>query len=131
MGKLSPQITTEVDCESLLSKYVNILNPNLIRTTSENFERLVMVKHHIDCVYCCPEKMKNDSSSNGRVRILMIRNIQMILPFWTSRNRNISNITLIIWGCLNLIMKWKRTRGYFGVRRRQFKFNTKYKVKCN
>ena len=46
IGTLAPHITTEVDCESFFN--------------AEMFERLVMGKHWISRIYCCPVKVLNE-----------------------------------------------------------------------
>ena len=58
VGKLAPHITTEVDCESLFSQAGHAAQPNRNRTVAETFERLVMAKHRMARIYCCPEKVK-------------------------------------------------------------------------
>ena len=89
VGELAPHILPELYCDSLFSQVGNILHTNCSITTVDTFGRLVREKHKIDCVYCCHEKVKMNSLSDGRVRVGMIRKIQTILPFGTIRNQSI------------------------------------------
>ena len=54
VGKLAPHINTEVDCESLFGQAGNAAQPNCNRTVAETFEQLVMDKHRMARIYCCP-----------------------------------------------------------------------------
>ena len=58
VGQLAPHITTEVNCESLFIQAVHAAQPNHNRTVAETFEWLVMSKHCMALIYCCPEKVK-------------------------------------------------------------------------
>ncbi|KAL7537974.1 hypothetical protein ACHAXR_008292 [Thalassiosira sp. AJA248-18] len=60
IGQLSPHITTEVDCESLFSQAGHLSQPNRSRTTAETFERMVMAKHRLARIYCCPKMVKTE-----------------------------------------------------------------------
>ena len=57
---MAPHFTTEVDCESLFSQAVHAAQHNHNRTVAETFERLVMAKHRMARIYCCPEKLKRE-----------------------------------------------------------------------
>ena len=57
---MAPHITTEIDCESLFSQAGHAAQPNRNRTVVETFERLVIAKHSVSRIYCCPEKVKID-----------------------------------------------------------------------
>ena len=60
IGVLSPHITTEVDCESLFSMAGHQNHPNRNRLAAEGYERMVMAKHRMSRIYCCPEKVKRE-----------------------------------------------------------------------
>ena len=89
MGELSLRKTTEVDCDYLFGRSGHIYHPNCSKTTVETFDILVIEKHQIDRVYCCPGKLEMNSLSNGRVRIGMRGKIHMIFPFGNSIKRDI------------------------------------------
>ena len=58
VGQLSSHLTAEVDCETLFSHAGNISDPLRSSTKVTTFERLVIAKHHMNQIYCCPKKVK-------------------------------------------------------------------------
>ena len=57
VGQLSPHITTEVDCECLFSQAGHLSDPTRASTKIRTFERLVIAKHRLQRIYCCPKKV--------------------------------------------------------------------------
>ena len=53
-------LTTEVDCESLFSQAGHQSHPERGRTIAETFERLVIGKHRLSCIFCCQTKVLNE-----------------------------------------------------------------------
>ena len=58
VGQLAPHITTEVDCESLFSQAGHLSDPTCASTKTRTFERLVIAKHRMQRIHCCPQKVK-------------------------------------------------------------------------
>ena len=58
VGQLSSHLTSEVDCESLFSHAGHISDPLRSSTKVRTFERLVIAKHRLKHIYCCPKKVQ-------------------------------------------------------------------------
>jgi hypothetical protein len=58
VGQLAPHISTEVDCESLFSQAGHLSDPTRANTKIKTFERLVVAKHRMQRIYCCPKKVQ-------------------------------------------------------------------------
>ena len=54
VGQCAPHSTTEVNCESLFSQSGNQSDAN---TKTQTFERLVIAKHRVGRICCCPKKV--------------------------------------------------------------------------
>ncbi len=59
VGKLFPNLTTEVDCESLFSKTGYKSHPRHTLNSIKNYEWLVVTKHHMICIYIPEIKVQN------------------------------------------------------------------------
>ena len=79
---LAPHITTEVDCESLFSQAGHAAHPNRNRTVAETFERLVMAKHRISRIYCCPVKVLNDFMERRKKNAWSAEEDRNDIEFW-------------------------------------------------
>ena len=58
VGQLSSHLSSEVDCESLFSHTGHISDPLRSSTKVRTFERLVIAKHRLKHIYCCPKKVQ-------------------------------------------------------------------------
>ena len=60
VGQFAAHISTEVDCESLFSEAGHLADPLRNRTLTRTFERLVIAKHRMQRIYCCPKKVHKE-----------------------------------------------------------------------
>ena len=85
--QLAPHITTEVDCESLFSQAGHSAQPNRNRTVAETLERLVMDKHHMARIYCCPEKVKREFMRRKKDKNWNKKEDRDDIMFWDQQKR--------------------------------------------
>ena len=58
------------------------------RTTVETFEILVIVKHWIDCVYCCLERVKNEFIERRKSKNYNEKEDSGDIGFWDQQKDN-------------------------------------------
>ena len=96
VGQLAPNITTEVDCESLFSLTGHQSHPKRNRTVAETFERLVMAKHCLSQIYCCKSKVMKEFMRRTTEKNWRDDNDHDDLKFWANEKMNTCNRTLVI-----------------------------------
>ena len=52
VGQICPHVTMEVDCESLFSQAGFLADAHRAKTLVRFYERLVITKHRLHCIYC-------------------------------------------------------------------------------
>ncbi len=87
IGQLAPHIDTEVDCESLFSQAGHLSQPNRSRTTAETFERMVMAKHRLARIYCCPKMVKKEFHERHKRKSWSNEEDRDDLAFWEGLKR--------------------------------------------
>ena len=91
VGQLGPHITTEVDCESLFSQAGHLSDPLRNRTKTENFERLVMAKHRMTRMYCCPIKVRNEFMDRFKAKRWLDGEDRDDIEFWEQEKQRYLN----------------------------------------
>ena len=80
-------ITTEVDCESLFSQAGHAAHPSRNRTVAETFERLVIAKHRLSRIYCCPEKVKFEFLDRWKRKAWSDKEDRDDIAFWEQQKK--------------------------------------------